>query len=637
MKSRHILTIAVLIFSILLFFFFAHTLYYYNNKYQGSAVQPIGGVYMLSERDLSSDTPLFPAYQWVCFPGSLLTPDDFEAGNFPQGRYITLGSYANFSYGDTSRSPHGSATYRLTICLPNTPSAYALYLPEIFSAYTLWINNEKILSQGNPSPLSYKDNVGNKLVSFTAGGTIHITIAVSNFSHIYSGMVYPPAFGHASTVEKYVWTRLLYSGITLTVIFLSGLFSLFFSCRLKHKNAGLFTLLCLILFLSSLYPVLFSYGTFSVWPWYPLELLCLTAMYPLIALLQGRILKLPQKWVQKETVFLFLCSLTALLFSLLFNSSSWFASLYSQFIFFFKAACSILLLVQAYYAYRHFVTASPILLGGTLLFACSLISDRIYPDYEPIYGGWFQEIGAFFLVLSIACELWKDMTDAYRSRFLLQQETYALTRQIEIQKTHYRELNERIDETIRLRHDHRHHMQTLLSYLQQNKIDKSLEYLSQYVDFREQKGRIVFCRHMLADALFQYYKSRCDENSIIFECLADLPAELDIKDADFSILFGNLLENAYEAASLLESGAYIKIQMQCQKNNLVALIENNYKTEPILRNNRFDSTKHTGAGIGTKSATLIVQKNKGVIEFDTQNNVFYVRLLLPFSSGGCSS
>ncbi len=630
MKSRHIHTLLALIFSILLFFFFAHTLYYCNNKYQSNTVQPIGGVLMLSEEDLNSDTPLFLSHQWACFPEALLTPKDFTTGNVPESRYFTLGSYANFSYGDTSHSPQGSTTYRLTVSLPESPSTYALYLPEIFSAYTLWLNDEEMWSQGNPSPRFYKDKIGSKMLAFTAGGTLHITIAVTNYSHIYSGMVYPPAFGHLSAVEKYNSIRILHSGISLTVILLSGLFSLFFACRLKHKNAGLFAILCGILFISSLYPILFSYGTFSAWPWYPLELFCLTAMYPLILLLQGKILKLSKKILCMETVFFLLSSLVALLFCLLFSENARFASFYSLFIFLFKASCSVILLAQACYAYRYSVAASPVLLVGTVLFACSLITDRIYSDYEPIYGGWFQEIGAFFLVISIACELSKEMTDAYRSRLLLREETHALTRQIEIQKTHYMELNDRIDESIRLRHDHRHHLQTLLSYLQQNKIEKSLEYLNQYVDSRERSERIMLCRHMLADALFQYYKARCNEDSIAFECLADLPADIPIADTDFSILFGNLLENAYEAASLVKSDAYIKIQLQSQKDKIIALIENNYEIEPVFHNNRLDSTKHAGAGIGTKSATLIVEKNKGVIEFDTQNHVFSVRLVLPF-------
>lgn len=131
-----------------------------------------------------------------------------------------------------------------------------------------------------------------------------------------------------------------------------------------------------------------------------------------------------------------------------------------------------MLLFQAYYSYQKESLTSPILLIGTVLFASSLTADRMYPSYEPIYGGWFQEIGTFLLVVSIGYELWQDLSKTYRAKLLLEEETHYLAKQIEIQKAHYQELTERIDESIRLRHDHRHHMQTVTTYLQNNEREK---------------------------------------------------------------------------------------------------------------------------------------------------------------------
>lgn len=253
----------------------------------------------------------------------------------------------------------------------------------------------------------------------------------------------------------------------------------------------------------------------------------------------------------------------------------------------------------------------------------------MYPGYEPIYGGWFQEIGTFLLVVSIGYELWQDLSKTYRAKLLLEEETHYLAKQIEIQKAHYQELTERIDESIRLRHDHRHHMQTVTTYLQNNEREKALEYLAQYAEQREQKGRIVLCRNMLADAILQYYQTLCKNNDVAFECLANLPQTLSIPDTDFSILFGNLLENAWEAARQTPENAYIRIQIQPQKNNIVAMIENSCKKEPIQKANRFFSTKHSGMGIGTQSARLIVDKAKGVISFEPKDEIFVVRFVLP--------
>lgn len=629
MKPRFIKLFLALFLPFASFLLLAHFLFYYNNKYENNPVYPMGGVMFCSDADLSGDSVIFLAHQWNFFPGKQYTPSDFNEKSVTGGTFLTLGSFGNFSLGSTSEASNGTATYRLTLSLPDTARTYSLYLPEIFSAYTLYLNEEKVCSQGNPDPAHYQDLIGNKEISFTASGTVHITIIVTNYSHIYSGITYPPAFGTVTAIQKYLSTRLFISGITLAAIFLFAACSLFFFCRLKHNNALVFTILCSLFFVVSLYPVLFSYGSFTVFPWYPLEIACLTAMYPCMVLLQGTILNLPKKLIRRETLIFGSCVVLSLVFTLFLHGSTHFAKIYSEFLFLYKAGCALLLLFQAYYSYQKESLTSPILLIGIVLFASSLTADRMYPGYEPIYGGWFQEIGTFLLVVSIGYELWQDLSKTYRAKLLLEEETHYLAKQIEIQKAHYQELTERIDESIRLRHDHRHHMQTVTTYLQNNEREKALEYLAQYAEQREQKGRIVLCRNMLADAILQYYQTLCKNNDVAFECLANLPQTLSIPDTDFSILFGNLLENAWEAARQTPENAYIRIQIQPQKNNIVAMIENSCKKEPIQKANRFFSTKHSGMGIGTQSARLIVDKAKGVISFEPKDEIFVVRFVLP--------
>ena len=168
----------------------------------------MGGVMFCSDADLSGDSVIFLAHQWNFFPGKQYTPSDFNEKSVTGGTFLTLGSFGNFSLGSTSEASNGTATYRLTLSLPDTARTYSLYLPEIFSAYTLYLNEEKVCSQGNPDPAHYQDLIGNKEISFTASGTVHITIIVTNYSHIYSGITYPPAFGTVTAIQKYLSTRL---------------------------------------------------------------------------------------------------------------------------------------------------------------------------------------------------------------------------------------------------------------------------------------------------------------------------------------------------------------------------------------------------------------------------------------------
>lgn len=629
MRSRLVQAAAFLLVSFGLFIAVAAFLYHYNNKYENTMVYPMGGVVFLDDGTLNQDKPLFLAHQWNCYPDKQYTPEDFKKGSVENGSYITLGSYANFSYGDPERETQGSCTYRLTLSLPEAPATYTLYMPEVFSAYTLYLNDTKALTLGNPDPGNYRDEVGNQTISFTASGTLHITMIVTNYSHVYSGMVYPPAFGKTPVIEKYLSTRLLMTGAYLTIMVLLGVFSLFFAWQLKQTYAYGFAAVCGVCFLVSCYPVFFSYGTWPVRPWYVLEVVCLMGVYPLIARIQGKIVKLPQRLIQVETGILSGGMVLAGVFFMFGAGNARFGQIYALLLFLYKTGCALCLLYQAFRAYRKEVCKTPVLLVGTVLFGASLVADRMYPGYEPIYGGWFQEIGLFMLVLSIGYELAKDLARTYRASLILRQETHYLATQIEMQKTHYRELNDRIDEMVRMRHDHRHHMQTLASYLQQQDISLAKEYLQKYMGAEEQKGRIILCRNMLADALLKYYQSLCGRQKIRFECAADLPEEIEMEDTDFTILFGNLLENAWEAAKNMGQNSYIKVQIQDQGNQIIACIENSYDQKLLAEKKGLRSTKHKGMGIGTRSARLVVEKWNGVMEWQGDGGVFRVRLVLP--------
>lgn len=59
-----------------------------------------------------------------------------------------------------------------------------LELPEIFSTYTLFLDEEPVTTNGSGS-----------LVSFLLTEQNEITLAVQNNTHYYSGLYYPPALG----------------------------------------------------------------------------------------------------------------------------------------------------------------------------------------------------------------------------------------------------------------------------------------------------------------------------------------------------------------------------------------------------------------------------------------------------------
>ena len=85
--------------------------------------------------------------------------------------------------------------YALTLDLPETPAQYGLELPEIYSAYRLYLNGNLELQVGEPDLKHYQPRTQNRMVTFTGSGLTTILLAVRDDS-ILQRLVYPPAWAH---------------------------------------------------------------------------------------------------------------------------------------------------------------------------------------------------------------------------------------------------------------------------------------------------------------------------------------------------------------------------------------------------------------------------------------------------------
>lgn len=129
--------------------------------------------------------------QWAFYGKQLLAPEDIKH-SVKNTSYVKVprswNSYpASFGFKDG----RGYATYQLTVYIPPTDRVLALRVPNIFSAYKLWVNGKELASAGTvgtsratSSPEQYP-----RIVSFD-GQTdkLVIVIQVSNFQHRKGGI-----------------------------------------------------------------------------------------------------------------------------------------------------------------------------------------------------------------------------------------------------------------------------------------------------------------------------------------------------------------------------------------------------------------------------------------------------------------
>lgn len=623
--------VLLIIISIVFYCFFMFFLYHNDNKYTQKELKPVNGILFLTQDNLLEDSVYFLSREWQYYPDVMLTPKDFVSET-PDNymRYITIGKYKNYSMGNFSYNPKGSASYRLIIILPDTPHTYSLMLPQIYSAYRLYINNETILELGNPDKYNYKALVGNQTVTFTASGKTEILLNVTNYSHYRSGITYAPIFGYPENVNNITNTKLFIHITIFTIMLLIGLLSLYFSIRLKKKTAWLFSLLCFCTIGYTFYPIIFTYFSLDTQPWCTIELLCTYAMLFLTLILQNTILNTEIKIHRFIYIIFAAFYFIIILYGLFPIQNQKINYFFSLLVTATQLLIAIYLLLNSVLGVIHKEEYSYLLLVCTTIFAISLISDMTLPFYEPILGGWFQEYGGMLLVFCLGFVLWKDIIEAYQLKIFFENEKHQLTRQIEIQKVHYLELTNKIEYTIRLKHDQRHHLRILSSLLQNQEINKAQKYLADYSIHNLDKERTLLCENLIIDAILQFYNKLCEQHKINFTVKLDIPVEVTVSDTDLSLIFGNLLENAYDAC--MEDTIHnpsIKINGKLKDDKLLIRIENTYNGFINIKANKYLSTKHNGFGIGIESVKAIIKNYDGIFDIERTNQFFIVSVIIP--------
>lgn len=124
----------------------------------------------------------------------------------------------------------------------------------------------------------------------------------------------------------------------------------------------------------------------------------------------------------------------------------------------------------------------------------------------------------------------------------------------------------------------------------------------------------------------------CKAKNINIRIIADGSAVAFMSETDIGALFGNILDNAIEAADGLEEGSrIISLNVFKQKGFVYIHEDNNCAVCPVFENgmpvtSTGDNSFH---GFGTKSIKHVADKYGGALSMSCENNVFSLDILIP--------
>ena len=620
--------------------------YLKDNKYTAQGPQPVGGVLVLNENSLVAHPVVFLIRDWEIYRGKLLAPADFTGNPPAPDELVFIGQYDNFEWGGAAgpaSSPHGSATYRLNISLPQTPRSYTLELPEIYSAYTLYINGVLMKQMGDPAPQNYQAVTNVSSVMLQAAGNMEIIIAVTDYDHFYSGMVHPPAFGETEAVAAYLDIRMILRAGSCALGLCFAFPSLFIGLLVRRKGKQdkisalifLYSGVCLAFTVYTCYPVLKSLVPTGLW-FYIMENFAWCVMPLLTMLMQKRISGLLAEWTDAFIALSGVACLWAVIVPAFFEGSIMLMDAYSAMLGAYTWAAALYLTLCAVLSLQQGAAHSRLILSGFLVFDGALLVDRFFPLFEPIRFGQISEIASGILVLCLGITVVNEIAEQIRMRRAVEARAESVARMLEVQKAYYPALIEKEQETRAARHDLRHHMSLVREMLGRSDTESLLRYLNEYDENQSRPLRISYCGHYVTDMLLGLYSGLAAKQSTALRIHAEVPDTLPIPDVDLCVMLSNLLENALEASAKLPEGEReIVVRIGEKRGQFIILVENMFDGTFVKDHDKILSAKAQGReGVGIASVRTVVAKYNGETEFYADGARFYSEVYVPIFREG---
>ena len=648
-SKKFIFTLGAVLLTTLFIF---SLLYKHDNKYTYDCPQAINGVLLLDDESYEKNSLLYLIDEWEFYQYKLLSPEDFISNTHVPDAMIHIGQYGGFELDDPSASPYGSATYRLNIFTGSGEQKnYMLELPEIFSAYKLWINGELLAESGviGDSKDEYRPKTVNSSVTFRAADRIEIIIAVSNYSHYYSGMMYPPAFGSVAAVSSVINIKVVLSAMICFIAVTVGIFYLCFGSFLRNKlTAVCFGFLCFLYAGSVSYPLVHFINVDGMSFWYTVEDFCFYGFLLGIVCLHALICGMGN-WVTKGFIGLcaVVCVISIIVPAFTLDGSARNMIYYSRFVNTYKIIVIGYLLIASLYAIERNIVYSKILLTAVGIFGVSLAVDAFVAWYEPIRLGWPSEIGGFALIALLEIIMTLDAITMFKERHsfaienaVLQENAKHVQTLLSLQAERYQLLTESISEAKKARHDLRQHLSVMEAYIKTDDKKKLSAYFMDYKKSLHLNGGELLCENAAVNAVVNHYADIAREKGIRVNTQLALPENMGISDIDLCVVFGNCLENALEACERIEQPLkaeqkFIRLRANVTGHLLSINIQNSFDGQIEKNEDSFISQKRkkkdpskADVGIGISSIQAIAAKYQGIAKFEADNNMFIVTILL---------
>lgn len=285
---------------------------------------------------------------------------------------------------------------------------------------------------------------------------------------------------------------------------------------------------------------------------------------------------------------------------------------------------------RAAYRAMTFSKRSLLLFGGLPLFyyifdyATTVYTDALYAGVQMVAEFLPAAMALFYVAFVSAYH------QEVQQRNRLEMDNAILTAQSERAKHEIFALQQVQQQTSVYRHDMRHHLSLINSYLEVGEISGACEYIRQAQTDIEKIVPERYCENNAVNLILSSFAAKAKQQDVAFSAKVNIPAGLPLSDTELCALLSNGLDNAVYAAAQTDEAAQRTVRINCQphKDKLLIYISNPYRGSITMRDGLPENIQPQH-GYGTKSIRMIAEKHSGYCAFEAGEGLFTLKVVLP--------
>lgn len=196
---------------------------------------------------------------------------------------------------------------------------------------------------------------------------------------------------------------------------------------------------------------------------------------------------------------------------------------------------------------------------------------------------------------------------------------------LNLQISHYEELEQKNLDLRKFRHDLQGHIICLYRLIDEHKIQEALEYIDK-IQFNISKNTSAkITGNDVIDAIINDKIKLAKINNISLQITGLLPQQLEIDNFSLCIIFLNALDNAIEACMRIKENRYIIVKIGYYNSFLHLSIENSTAYIKNYETLKLDKTNH---GFGLNNIKQAVDSLNGSCTIHHSDNVFTIDVMI---------